>query len=255
MNNLQSSLPVIERSLAVFRPHHLELRRRVIRIFISIAVCTAIAYVFSEPLAGFIIQPLKNASPLVHKLVYTNLPEAFLSYIKLAFMVGLAASFPVILYQTWIFIAPGLRKEEKNLAVTVVFWATLLFVGGACFAFFAVMPRMLIFFMSYATPDLEPLPKLGLYLTFIIRTMMAFGLSFQIPFLMVMAGKAKLVQAVYFRKKRMYFYAVIVFLAFMLTAGDLMATTLLAFPLFALYEAGIFLTALFSGTQEPSSKT
>ncbi len=252
MNSPHSSLPVIERSLAVFRPHHLELRRRVIKVFLSIAICTAIAYVFSEQLAGLIIQPLKDASPLVHKLVYTNLPEAFLSYIKLAFMVGLATSFPVILYQLWVFISPGLRKDEKNLAVTVVFWATLLFVGGACFAFFAVMPRMLIYFMSYATPNLEPLPKLGLYLTFIIRTMIAFGLSFQIPFLMVMAGKARLVQAAYFRKKRMYFYAVIVFLAFMLTAGDFMATALLAIPLFALYEAGIFLTALFSGKTQPS---
>lgn len=246
-NNLQTTLPVIERSLAVFRPHHLELRRRVLKIFLSIAVCTAIAYIFSEQIAGLFIAPLKNASPLVHKLVYTNLPEAFLSYIKLAFMVGLAASFPVILYQAWVFIAPGLRKDEKKLAVTVVFWATLLFVGGAAFAFFAVLPRMLIYFMSYASPQLEPLPKFGLYLTFIIRTMMTFGLSFEIPFLMVMAGRANFVQAAYFRKKRIYFYAVIVFLAFMLTAGDFMATALLAFPLFALYEAGIFLTALFSG--------
>lgn len=252
INNLQSTLPVIERSLAVFRPHHLELRRRVLKIFFSIAACTAIAYLFSERLAAFIIAPLKNASPLVHKLVYTNLPEAFLSYIKLAFMVGLAASFPVILYQSWVFISPGLRKNEKKLAVTVVFWATLLFAGGACFAFFGVLPRMLIYFMSYATPNLEPLPKLGLYLTFIIRTMMTFGLSFEIPFLMVMAGKANFVQAVYFRKKRTYFYAVIVFLAFMLTAGDFMATALLAIPLFALYEAGIFLTALFSAKKEPA---
>ncbi len=254
INNLQSTLPVIERSLAVFRPHHRELRRRMIKIFLSIGIFTAIAYAFSEQITGVFITPLKNASPLVHKLVYTNLPEAFLSYIKLAFMVGLAASFPVILYQAWVFISPGLRKDEKKLAVTVVFWATLLFVGGASFAFFGVLPRMLIYFMSYANPNLEPLPKLGLYLTFIIRTMMTFGLSFEIPFLMVMAGKAGFVQAVYFRKKRIYFYAVIVFLAFMLTAGDFMATALLAIPLFALYEAGIFLTTLFSGKKAPAAK-
>ena len=249
-NNLQPTLPVVERSLAVFRPHHLELRRRVIKIFIAITLFTAVAYIFSERLAGYIIAPLKNASPLIHKLVYTNLPEAFLSYIKLSFMVGLAASFPVILYQVWVFISPGLRKDEKRLAMAVVFWASLLFVGGACFAFFAVLPKMLVYFMSYATPNLEPLPKLGQYLTFIIRTMMTFGLAFQIPFLMVMAGKANFVSPSYFRKKRWYFYAVIVFIAFMLTAGDFMATALLAIPLFALYEVGIFLTAMFSAQRK-----
>ena len=249
-NNLQTTLPVIERSLAVFRPHHLELRRRVIKIFIAITVFTAAAYVFSERIAGFLIAPLKQSSPLITKLVYTNLPEAFLSYIKLSFMVGLACSFPVILYQAWVFISPGLRKEEKKLAVTVVFWATLLFASGACFAFFGVLPRMLIYFMSYANPQLEPLPKIGIYLTFIIRTMMTFGLSFEIPFLMVMAGKANFVQAAYFKRKRMYFYAVIVFIAFMLTAGDFMATALLAIPLFGLYEVGIFLTMLFSAKHE-----
>ena len=251
-NDLQATLPVIERSLAVFRPHHAELRRRVLKVFLAIFLFTAVAYVFSERLAGYIITPLKNSSPLIHKLVYTNLPEAFLSYIKLSFMVGLACSFPVILYQMWVFVSPGLRKDEKKLAVTVVFWATLLFVGGACFAFFGVLPKMLSYFMSYANPNLEPLPKLGLYLTFIIRTMMTFGLSFEIPFLMVMAGKANIVQASYFRKKRIYFYAVIVFIAFMLTAGDFMATALLAIPLFLLYEIGIFLSALFSSKKKAS---
>lgn len=245
-NNLQVTLPIIERSLAFFRPHHLELRRRLIKSFLSILVLSVIAYVFVEPIAAFLITPLKNASPLVDRLVYTNLPEAFLSYIKLAFMIGLGGSFPVILYQFWRFIGPGLNQDEKKLAVIVVFWATFLFAGGAAFALFAVLPRMLIYFMSYATPGLTPLPKLGLYLTFIIRMMITFGLSFQIPFLMVMAGKADFVKAGYFRKKRYYFYAVIVVLAFMLTAGDFMATALLAVPLFGLYEAGIFLTALFS---------
>jgi sec-independent protein translocase protein TatC len=252
-SHLQVTLPIIERSLAFFRPHHLELRRRLITSFLSILVLAVVAYVFVEPIAAFLIAPLKHASPLVDKLVYTNLPEAFLSYIKLAFMIGLGASFPVILYQLWRFAAPGLRREEKKLAIIVVFWATLLFAGGACFALFAVLPRMLIYFMSYATPALTPLPKLGLYLTFVIRTMITFGLSFQIPFLMVMAGKADLVRAGYFRKKRYYFYAVIVVLAFMLTAGDFMATALLAIPLFGLYEAGVFLTALFSRRKKADS--
>lgn len=236
---------MLARSIELFAPHHQELRTRLIKIFLAIIVCTAIAYGLSEHIARIFLAPLFQASPLIHKLVYTNLPEAFLSYIKLALLVGLVASFPIILYQIWMFIAPGLKSSEKKFAVVVVFWATLLFMAGAAFAFLAVLPRMLHFFMSYASQNLEPLPKFGDYLTFVARTMLAFGLSFEIPFLMVMAGKAGFVQAGYFRKKRFSFYAAIVVLAFLLTAGDFMATAMLAIPLFGLYEAGIFLTAIF----------
>ena len=88
-------------------------------------------------------------------------------------------------YQLWMFVAPGLRDNEKKLAVVIVFWATLLFAGGGTFAFFAVLPKMLTYLMSYAGENLEPLPKLGLYLTFVARTVMTFGIAFQIPFLMV----------------------------------------------------------------------
>jgi len=238
-------MSTLERSLAFFRPHHDELRKRLVRIFISIALCTVVAYFFSEQIALFFIKPLFDASPMVYRLVYTNLPEAFLAYIKLALLVGVIASFPVMLYQGWNFVAPGLHDHEKKIAVTVVFWSSILFLSGAAFALFSVLPKMLVYFMSYAHPGLVPLPKLGLYLTFVARMMMAFGLSFQIPFLMVMSGKAGIVKAQYFRDKRLYFYGAIVVLAFLLSAGDFMATGLLAFPLFGLYEAGIFLTALF----------
>ncbi len=244
--NLQTTLPVLERSLEFFRPHHLELRKRLIVVCLTIIISTVVAYIFAENIAKVFIAPLFSASPLVYKLVYTNLPEAFLAYIKLAFLVGIIASMPVALYQLWVFIAPGLRQNEKKLAVTIVFWATLLFSGGACFAFFVVLPKMLVYFMSYASEGLEPLPKLSLYLTFVARTILAFGISFQIPFLMVMAGKANFVTAAYFRRKRVYFYSAIVVLSFLLTAGDFMATALMAIPLFLLYEAGIFLSALFN---------
>jgi len=238
-------MSTLERSLAFFRPHHNELRKRLVKVFISITVCTVGAYFFSEQIALFFIKPLFDASPMVYRMVYTNLPEAFLAYLKLSLLVGIIASFPVMLYQAWRFISPGLHDHEKKLAVTVVFWSSILFFSGSAFALFSVLPKMLSYFMSYAHPGLEPLPKLGKYLTFVARTVMAFGLSFQIPFLMVMSGKAGLVTAAYFRSKRLYFYAAIIFLAFLLSAGDFMATGLLSVPLFALYEAGTFLSALF----------
>lgn len=238
-------MSLIVRSLEQFRPHHEELRQRLIRVFLAVAICTGIAYGFSETIAQLFMIPLFAATPHLDHLVYTNLPEAFLSYLKLSLLIGLIVSFPYTLFQIWMFIAPGLRKEEKKFGVTVVFWATLLFGSGALFALLGVLPRMLLYFMSYASDSLEPLPKFGKYLTFVARTVLAFGLSFEIPFLMVMTGKAGFVQAAYFRSKRLYFYAAIVVMAFLLTAGDFMATGLLAIPLFFLYEAGVFLTGIF----------
>jgi len=236
---------MLERTIQVFRPHHQELRKRLIRVFAAIIICTAIAYFFSEEIASFFIAPLYQASPLMKKLVYTNLPEAFVAYIKLSLLIGIVASFPVLLYQSWSFVAPGLKQNEKKLVVIVVFWGSLLFALGAFFAVFGVLPKMLIYFMSYANENLEPLPRFGKYLTFVARTIIAFGLAFQIPFLMVMAGRANLVAATYFSTKRIYFYGGISVLSFLLSAGDIMATVLLTIPLIILYEIGILLMRLF----------
>jgi len=244
---------MFERSLAFFRPHHQELRQRLVKIFIGIVLCSATAYIFSKELAKHFIAPLFAASPLVSQMVYTNLPEAFFSYLKLSLLVGIGTSYPYTLFQLWMFTAPGLKKTEKKFGMLVVFWGTLLFLCGSTFAFFIVLPKMLSYFLSYAGPNLEPLPKFGKYLTFVARTILTFGLAFEIPFLMVMAGKANFIQANRFREKRLYFYIAILVLAFLLTAGDIMGCALLAIPLFGLYEAGILLTVIFATKKDKNS--
>ena len=228
-----------------FAPHHEELRKRLIRCFLAIVLTTAVAYLFVDQIVAICMQPLFTAYPALQKLVYTKLTEAFITYLKLSLLVGIIASFPVLLYQVWMFIVPGLLDDERRLARQAVFWSTFLFAGGAAFAFFVALPQILGFFMSYAGPNLEPLPKLGLYLTFVARMVLAFGIAFEIPFLMFMASKSGLISRDYFRTKRMYFYIAIVVLAFLLTAGELMATALLSFPLFGLYETGILLSRIF----------
>lgn len=252
--NLEKTIPALERSLALFRPHHLELRKRIMRAGIAIVLCSIVAYLFSEQIAFACIKPLQEASPLVYKLVYTNLPEAFLAYIKLALLVGFMCSMPYTLYQAWSFIAPGLTDKEKSIAGTVVFWSTFLFITGASFAFFVILPEILTYFMGYTTETMLPLPKLGLYLTFVGRMLLTFGIAFQIPFLMVMTGKAELVQKDYFKNKRKFFYIAIITLAFLLSAGDFMATALLSGPLFILYESGVFLSGLFRPKDSNDSK-
>lgn len=230
--------------------HLEELRQRLLTSFLAIIVCSAGAYYFAEDLARLCMAPLFASQPTLVKLIYTNLTEAFITYIKLAILVGIIVSFPILLYQAWMFVAPGLKSHEKKLAARVVFWATLLFASGVGFAFFIVLPKVLSFFMGFAGAQLEPLPRLGGYLTFVARTCLAFGLSFEIPFLMVIAAKTGLVGKGYFRAKRKFYYPAILVLALLLTAGDLMAAVLLAIPLFGLYEAGIFTIRLFGSADK-----
>lgn len=229
-----------------------ELRRRLIVSFCAVLIFTAGSYLFAEEIARFFMIPLFHASPTLVKLVYTNLTEAFISYIKLSLLVGIICSIPVLLYELWMFIAPGLHPDERKTTLAVVFWATLLFVAGAGFAFFIVLPRALHFFMGFSNPQLTPLPKLGGYLTFVARTSLAFGLAFEIPFLMVAAVKIGWIRRDYFTKQRKFAYLAILLLSVLLGAGDLMAAILLCLPLFALYESGLLTIRFFSG--KPASQ-
>jgi sec-independent protein translocase protein TatC len=231
--------------------HLVELRQRLIVSFGAILLFAAISYFFAEQIARFFMTPLFLASPALIKLVYTNLTEAFITYLKLSLLLGIIFSTPVLLYELWMFIAPGLHVNEKKTVLTVVFWASLLFGAGACFAFYIVLPRALHFFMGFVNPQLTPLPKLSGYLTFVARTSLAFGLAFEIPFLMVAAAKIGWVKRNYFSTKRKYFYPAILVFSVLLAAGDLMAAVLLCLPLFALYESGILITRLF--TREPAN--
>ncbi len=231
-------LPALESELSFFRPHHQELRRRLTIIVGGMVACSAIAYYFAEPLARLCIAPLLSASPLVGKLVYTNLPEAFIAYLKIAVLAGIIGSMPLTLYQIWAFIAPGLHQQEKRTTLTIAFWASLLFAAGAGFSFFIALPQLLKYFMSYVSSGLVPLPKFGAYLHFVATMTIGVGLAFEIPFLMIMAKKTGLITRDYFRKKRIWFYAIIITGAFFLSSGDLAATALLSLPLFLLYEAG-----------------
>ncbi|MCL1981054.1 MAG: twin-arginine translocase subunit TatC [Proteobacteria bacterium] len=232
--------------LEQFAPHQAELRRRLICCCVAILLTSAAAYLFKDEITAWCMRPLHLAYPQVGKMVYTKLTDAFLTYIKLSLLVGVIVAFPYLLYQVWLFVAPGLLEREKRTVRTITLWASLLFLAGAAFAFFVALPRMLHFFMGYASPTLQPMLKLGLYLTFTARMALAFGIAFEIPFLMVMATRAGLLNRDHFRQKRIPFYIAIAVLSFLLASGEITATALLALPLFALYETGIVACRIFS---------
>lgn len=231
-------------TLSPFAGHLHELRKRVLFSFLAVVLFSTLAYINSEQISRLFMAPLFQAYPALAGLVYTNLTEAFISYIKVSILVGIICSFPILCYEVWMYVSPGLYKQERRLALQVVFWATILFAAGVFFSFFIVLPKALTFLMSFAGDQLEPMPKLDAYLTFVARGTLAFGLAFEIPFLMVVAGKTGLFPLEHFVAKRTKFYLVILVLAFLLTAGDLFSTVLLALPLFGLYESGILVMRL-----------
>jgi len=143
-------------------------------------------------------------------------------------------------------VAPGLHRHEKRVALMVVGWGGVLFAGGALFAYGVVLPRALHFLLGFAGPGLTPQLKLDAYLTFVARSSLAFGLAFELPFLMVMAVKAGLLDCRYFARHRKYSYLGILVVAFLLTAGDLVSAVLVAVPLCGLYEAGGLLGKVFA---------
>lgn len=236
-----------------FSAHLRELRQRLIVIFVAIIAASGAAYAMIEPLVRLLVQPLRRAHPAARRLVYTNLPEAFVSYFKVALLAGLVAAFPVIVFQLWMFVAPGLHRHEKQVALMVVGWGGVLFVSGVLFAYAVVLPQALHFLLGFAGPGLTPQLKLDAYLTFVARSGLAFGLAFELPFLMVMAVKTGLLDRTYFARHRKYSYIGILVIAFLLTAGDLVSTVLVAVPLCGLYEAGGLLGKVF-GTKRTTTE-
>ena len=234
-------------SLGEFFGDHLkELRQRVLIVFCTVVVFTAIAYYFAKPLAFYLVRPIFLAAPEIKTLVYTHLTEAFISYLKIAVLAGVAASFPIVCYELWMFVSPGLSRQEKITALKVSFWSTALFLAGIFFAYFVALPEILSFLIGSTGMQLEAMPRLDSYLTFAARTVITFGIAFEIPFLMVAAVKTNFVKRQYFTRKRKYFYPGILFLALLLAAGELMAAVLLALPLCGLYETGILVISLFT---------
>ncbi|NTV14156.1 MAG: twin-arginine translocase subunit TatC [Desulfobulbaceae bacterium] len=223
---------------AFFRDHLRELRRRVAIAFAAVVLFTVIAYAFSDGLTVFLLRPIFQALPHLQGLVYTSLPEAFIAYFKVSLLAGVAAALPIILYQIWMFVSPGLRAGERRVALLVVFWATLLFVTGVLFAYLVVLPKILQIMLGAAGERLLARPRLDDYLSFVARTVLCLGLAFEIPFLMVAAGKIGLVAPDFFRGKRWVSYGALVGLAFLLVAGDFLSALLLALPLVLLYELG-----------------
>ena len=164
-----------------FLSHLEELRKRLVVCAIGVGAGFVIAYIFSERLFQLLVAPLKAVMPEGDQLIFTNLPEMFFAYIKVAFIAGIMAAAPLIFYQLWLFIAPGLYQKEKKMAIPFVISSTILFVGGALFGYFVVFPFGFKFFIGFSNDYVKALPSVKQYFSFSMKLLFAFGAVFELP--------------------------------------------------------------------------
>jgi sec-independent protein translocase protein TatC len=223
-----------------FLEHLDELRKRIINAAIAILVGILISFTFITRIYSFLMAPTMRALPAGSRLIYTEPGEAFSLYIMLSMIVGIVLASPFIMYQLWMFVAPGLYQNEKKLAIPFVALTTLGFVGGALFNHYIMFPWMMAFFASFNTQDLQFMPKLDAVFSLYTKFLIAMAVVFQMPTLVFFLAKMKLITARFLAQQFKYAILVIFIIAAVITpTGDPVTQTVFAAPMIGLYVLGI----------------
>jgi len=226
--------------------HLQELRKRLIFSFIAIGIGFVICYAFADTLFEILARPLMKIMPAGGSLIFTSVAEAFFTYMKIGFIAGVILASPFILYQIWAFIAPGLYRHEKGYIVPFVLGGSLFFTLGVLFGYFIAIPVGFRFLLGYATDFIKPMPSMKEYLTFTVKFLLAFGLVFEFPVVLVLLARIGIVDAKMLAKQRRYAILLVFILAAVVTPSpDLLSQVLTAIPLIALYELSILLSRIF----------
>ncbi len=219
--------------------HLLELRSRLLRAIVGLLVVLLAMLPFANKLYGLLAQPLLDKLPEGGQLIATQVASPFFAPMKLAFFAALLVSMPWLLYQAWAFVAPGLYRRERKLALPILGSALVLFYAGCAFAFFLVLP-MVFGFLARVTPTgVAMMTDISAYLDFVLVLFLAFGLSFELPVALVILALLGWVTPKQLREGRGYAVVGVFVIAAVLTPPDVISQLMLAIPMCLLYEAGI----------------
>lgn len=221
-----------------FTEHLAELRRRLIVGFIAVGIGFLLAYGFSQQLLIIIQHPLSRP------LIFLSPTEAFWVAIMVSLLAGILLASPVLLYEMWKFVAPGLLEKERRYIVPFTLFSTLFFSLGVCFAYFIVLPLGLRFLLGFSSPELRPMLSLSNYVTFFGKMLLAFGLMFEFPLVIFLLTRIGLLQPETLAKNRKYAILAIFVVSALLTPPDVASQFLMAIPLIGLFELSLLVSRL-----------
>jgi len=240
----EQSNPDIDASKAPLIEHLIELRQRLLWAVLALVIAFGFSLFFADEVFGILVQPLTDAFPAGEgKLIYTKLYEAFFVEIKVAMFAAFFIAFPIISNQLWAFVAPGLYANEKKAFLPFLFATPILFTAGAALAYYIVMPTAFRFFLGFEGEvgglTQEALPAMGDYLSLVMQFILAFGVCFQLPVLLLLLNRAGIVSRDQLKGLRRYMVVAAFALAAILTPPDVVSQLMLGIPLIMLYEVSL----------------
>ncbi len=248
----------LDETQAPLLDHLVELRKRLVRAVLALAVAFGICLYFADPILGFLVQPLKDSFPDGEgQLIFTRLYEVFFVEIKVALFAGFCFSFPIIANQLWAFVAPGLYAREKKAFLPFLIATPILFASGAALAYYLVMPTAFAWFIGFEGEagglEIEALPTANEYLSLVMQFILAFGLSFLLPVLLMLLNRAGIFSRAQLAGIRRYFIVLCFVLGAILTPAEPVSQFMLAVPLYLLFE-GSLLLMYFSEKRDAKEK-
>ncbi len=231
--------------------HLTELRDRLLRAVLAILVGFIILFPFANDIYGFVSAPLRKLMPEGSTMIATGVASPFLTPFKLSLVLAIFMAMPVVLYQIWGFVAPGLYQKEKRIAMPLLASSVLLFYTGAAFAYFVVFPLIFAFFTSVGPDNVQVMTDINSYLDFVLKLFLAFGIAFEMPIASVILIWTGVTSSESLAQKRPYIIVGCFVFGMLLTPPDVISQSLLAIPMWLLFELGIFFGKLLE--HKPSS--
>ncbi|MBI3367673.1 MAG: twin-arginine translocase subunit TatC [Burkholderiales bacterium] len=240
-----------------FVSHLVELRDRLVRALIALGIAFGILCFFPGPAALYdlLAAPLVANLPKGTTLIATNVISPFLVPLKITLMAAFMLALPVVLYQLWAFVAPGLYSHEKRMILPLVMSSTVLFIGGIAFCYFFVFGQVFKFIQGFAPKSITAAPDIEAYLGFVLTMFIAFGAAFEVPIAVVVLARMGVVSIAKLKEWRGYFIVIAFIVAAIITPPDIVSQLSLAIPMCLLYELGIWSAVLFvKHTQAPDAE-
>ena len=232
------------------KPHIADLRKRLTISTITVVIMFFACFSFYEPILEWMMAPVKHALPAGTSMIAVEIQETFFTAMKVAFFGGFIISLPVIFWQLWLFLAPGLYDHEKKLVVPFVFFATLMFLLGAAFAYYIVVPIGFDFLIAFGNSVVSVLPSIGKYVGFFTKLMIGFGIAFELPVITFFLAKIGIVNDQMLKDFFRYAVVLIFIISAILTPPDVISQVLMAAPLLILYGVSIYIAKVFNPAQK-----